>query len=500
MIGRISKRGSGVLPGPRARMRGARSLLIAVALAACSAETPSPGPTSGVAQLAMLEGALAPVDAPRREDPELHRAAREGRWHDVLAQVDRSRALVRELGEHDRTLLMYAAASADPASLRRLLVLGADPGARDRSGNTALFFLPTRDEPAGVLALLAAGAEPDVQNRAGTTPLLSAALLGHLEILRALLAAGANPELGPEGRTPLREALLAGQVEAAELLRTHGASLDDEQRALVLERAARRGDASSLGLALSLGPSERSCTDALLTAREAALQAGSAPALLRLIEERSPCRQACDLAGLDPLQRAAELGQVDVVDALLMRAHPVDTRGCDPYERTPLLWAAQMGSDRIARQLLDAGADPNARTSGGATALMHAARRGDEALVALLVERGADVGATNKDGHSALAFAVVYGRENVVDQLLEQRPPTDSLVHVDSMGRMTPLALAVGRGHTHIARALVEAGASVEARSDVAGVGRVTPLELARRRDDPELTALLAEAASRRER
>jgi uncharacterized protein len=55
----------------------------------------------------------------------------------------------------------------------------------------------------------------------------------------------------------------------------------------------------------------------------------------------------------------------------------------------PLVGAAWTGQIDIARQLLDAGADPNQAADEAFTALFAAAVRGDDAMVDLLLERGA---------------------------------------------------------------------------------------------------------------
>jgi ankyrin repeat protein len=64
----------------------------------------------------------------------------------------------------------------------------------------------------------------------------------------------------------------------------------------------------------------------------------------------------------------------------------------------PLGTAAFVRSTRLARLLLDAGADVNGQGEGGFTALHAAAQNDDEELVELLLERGADPGIANDEG------------------------------------------------------------------------------------------------------
>ena len=70
-------------------------------------------------------------------------------------------------------------------------------------------------------------------------------------------------------------------------------------------------------------------------------------------------------------------------------------------------------------ELLEAGADANARDRWGATALYHAAAKGDEATVRLLLAYGADTNKTSDVGNSPLMAAAGRGHVAVVRLLLQ---------------------------------------------------------------------------------
>ena len=84
-------------------------------------------------------------------------------------------------------------------------------------------------------------------------------------------------------------------------------------------------------------------------------------------------------------------------------------------------WKAAVKSGDAGRlqELLDAGADINARDEHGQTGLMIASRDGKTAAVRWLVERGADLNHTAKYHLSALMLAVINGRDAIVAILVE---------------------------------------------------------------------------------
>ena len=80
------------------------------------------------------------------------------------------------------------------------------------------------------------------------------------------------------------------------------------------------------------------------------------------------------------------------------------SRGFDGI--TPLLYAALYGHLRVARLLLERGANVNAAsTDDECTALMYASEGGHLGIVQLLLASGANKDAVNAQGQTALAMA-----------------------------------------------------------------------------------------------
>jgi len=85
-----------------------------------------------------------------------------------------------------------------------------------------------------------------------------------------------------------------------------------------------------------------------------------------------------------------------------------------------LLNACWLGDFKKVKQLLEKGADVNARDEDGWTALIKASYNGYEGIAELLIEYGADVNAQNKYGDTALIYACWNGHKEVAELLLEK--------------------------------------------------------------------------------
>jgi truncated hemoglobin YjbI len=150
-------------------------------------------------------------------------AGRAGLIRFVVDAVQRDPAIAnRRFG--GRTLLHYASGAGRLDVVALMLQLGADPGALDAGGHTALYSVAnecaSEAGPEIVRALLRAGAEVDACGGVTrATPLHMAARRGHVEIARALLDAGAATDARDrKGDTPLERARNCRREAVARLL------------------------------------------------------------------------------------------------------------------------------------------------------------------------------------------------------------------------------------------------------------------------------------------
>lgn len=114
----------------------------------------------------------------------------------------------------------------------------------------------------------------------------------------------------------------------------------------------------------------------------------------------------------------------------------------------PLHAAASRANPDGTRELLDAGANPNAQDARGSTPLMAAcvAREAGQrlAVVRQLLPSGAHPTAANAEGLSPLHFSTAVGDTDVMDALIAQRPA--AVASASNGTGITLLSLAVPRG------------------------------------------------------
>lgn len=198
-----------------------------------------------------------------------------------------------------------------------------------------------------------------------------------------------------------------------------------------------------------------------------------------------------------------------LVRVLIAAGAPVD--GKPGEQETPLITAASYGDAEVARALIDAGADLEARAADdsggvpGGTALLHAAVFGMTAVVDVLVRAGARVNSIEEAAAAgdisdwldaapadsrlrALVIACDHQRLEVIDELVAAGTPVDA---TDPALGGQPLRTAAWNGRPASVRRLLEHGADPTLRDDE---GR-TALDLSRTGTTPghgEAEAILA--------
>ena len=275
--------------------------------------------------------------------------------------------------------LVAAAEKGDTDTVQRLLTAGVNPEAAAPSmvgGATPLWAAIYNRRPAAIRLLANAGANLD--DALPEAPLFDEVEAGRAETVRALAEGGADLNIkSSRGNTLLRAAIESGHPEiVTELLRL-GADPDLPST----YNAPRSKGLTPLQVAAMM------CDGRSFEAIQAAGATDPKPDTLRLCV-------------------AAQSGQLEVVKRLIEDGIKVNEK--DSLQRTPLVCAAAAGNMKVARYLLERGANANAasgRGMGGATPLLAAVMANKLKLVQMLVESGADLDFKGDEGMTALEYA-----------------------------------------------------------------------------------------------
>ncbi len=385
-------------------------------------------PAGGRALADLLEGAVS------LDGSELGTALKLAQaWVGAGAEV--SRASATGLQPLELAVRLGAAALVDP-----LLVRGADPRRIPANGRGLLHRLTRIEDGAAAVAiarsLIRTGADPRARDAQGQTPQGAALSRGRSDLARWL----AWPLWQPPGRA-LRDADLpaaaaAGDRNAVQSLLELGLPLDarDAQGCTALIRAAGGGFGDIALLLLARGADADTRSVSGMTALGAALNAGRLSLVERLMEHGIAVDQRL-IDEATPLMLAAALGRGDAVSRLL--GFGADALARDAQGNTALHAAAQFAYTSAEpdqarlqiQQLLDAGAEIDARNASGQTPLLVllGARNTPQSppgtrvlpdLGGVLVHAGASLDVQDTRGVGVLHAAAMHGLLDTVRWLL----------------------------------------------------------------------------------
>lgn len=174
------------------------------------------------------------------------------------------------------------------------------------------------------------------------------------------------------------------------------------------------------------------------------------------------------------LHDAVKNGDIVKVRQLLERGADVNAR--NENGTTPLHFAARYGNTDIAKLLIERGADVNAKKEG--TPLHWAIYHRNTDIAKLLIEKGADLNALDESYNTPIEEVVILGRIEVAKLLIEKGADINSMLNMAASSR-----------YTDIAKLLIEKGADVNARDN----GQRTPLHNTAFSGNTDMAKLLME-------
>ena len=150
---------------------------------------------------------------------------------------------------------------------------------------------------------------------------------------------------------------------------------------------------------------------------------GNVERVVQLVSDDAQSVNGLSPDGFSPVGYAAFFGHPALLRELIRCDGQVNAPSRNAMRVCPLHSAAahsdQTKAVELARILLEAGADPNARQQGGFTALHEAALNGNIALIELLLAHGADPSTENEKGSSPADLARSKGHGAAI-RLLER--------------------------------------------------------------------------------
>ena len=264
----------------------------------------------------------------------------------------------------------------------------------------------TAEQFSAIELILNAGAHPSEPDPSGRSPLHVAAISNHFELAKLLLDAGASLDgqlMGVRGGSPLALALFYAKSQMAQFL-------------------SNPPTPYNLRTASALGHEIAPFFDGKDLKPEATNQVD----FYRPIPQFPEWIRTCSRQELldEALSWSARNDKLMSMSELVKYGANVNS---NPYRGTPLLWSIYSDSVSSAKWLIEQGADPNLKHNfggsehgQGATAIHLAAQYGSLKCLRLLLEKGADPYLTDDLYNStASGWAKHEGMESSISVLLE---------------------------------------------------------------------------------
>ena len=264
----------------------------------------------------------------------------------------------------------------------------------------------TAEQFSAVELILNAGANPSEPDTSGRSPLHVAAISNHFELAKLLLDAGASLDgqlMGAKGGSPLALALFYAKSQMAQFLSNPPTPYNLRT-------------ASALGHEI----------EPFFEGKNLKPKAANQVDFYRPIPQFPEWTRTCSHQELldEALSWSARNDKLMSMSKLVKYGANVNS---NPYRGTPLLWSIYSDSVSSAKWLIEQGADPNLKHNfggsehgQGATAIHLAAQYGSLKCLRLLLEKGADPYLTDDLYNStALDWAKHEGMESSISVLLE---------------------------------------------------------------------------------
>ncbi|MEM7572893.1 MAG: ankyrin repeat domain-containing protein [Bacteroidota bacterium] len=351
--------------------------------------------------LELLLDAGAKLETSGEAYPVLHAAAEEGQYPIIILLLERG-ININAIDSEGRTALSYAAEENKNRIIRLLLDRGADPSIVDNQGISPRVYAAEENNLRGMELLAAAGAPADPQE------FYAALSEGNYGIVNRLLEGSYDANYRFEGNfTPLMVAANEEESELVRILLEQGAQVNavDDGGRTAMYFAAQEDSKQVVRYLINAGADlegRYTYTDQSLFSQEANLDFGKACSVLQLAVAEGSADVVRELirAGANPNARS-ERKRLEL-NRIFFRDNPdVDWDDVD----LDTTWSRD--SEYVDYLLVEKGWTP----------LMEAALRGEMQIVLMLLEAGADRAAETDTGMTAVEVARMFNQLRIINLL-----------------------------------------------------------------------------------
>lgn len=146
---------------------------------------------------------------------------------------------------------------------------------------------------------------------------------------------------------------------------------------------------------------------------------GRVDQIKELLAKEPGLAKCYDPDGWTPLHVACHFGQAESARVLLEAGADPVARSTNHFKNHPIHTAVAGANPELISLLIEWGADPDATETGGLTPLHRAAEKGDVQTMEALLEAGADPDSLDDSGKSAVLIALENENETVMMMLRE---------------------------------------------------------------------------------
>ncbi|HEY8521143.1 MAG TPA: ankyrin repeat domain-containing protein [Gammaproteobacteria bacterium] len=371
----------------------------------------------------LLEGGADREASSREGETPLMAASRAGSVEAVKLLLEAGADPNATESLQDQTALMWATAEGHLDVVDALLAAGADPNMKARvselekrstrtdfptGGFTAVMWAARNGNEALVRRLVEGGADLNITNGDGVTAMMLAIVNDHFDLVPTLLELGADPNDGSlYWVTEMRDATTDWRARDGSRLRV---DYPNELTALDLTRILLEAGADPNKPFVGRMTNSSMCCDTYANATPfyRSSVAADVEGMKLMIAHGANLEWTPSPAEDGPRMGPSNVGKTPLMVAMNggkgvgMAGGPGDIReGAAPPFREP----ANRNPLDAVKLLLEAGANPNAKTPEGDSVLHLAAKEGKLDIIRVLVEGGADLQIKNAEGLTPLQMA-----------------------------------------------------------------------------------------------